>query len=327
LASALYKKIKIPQAVTIGVTTSCQCHCIHCSAKGRSKTVPVLSNKELKSVIRQSIDLGVPNITFTGGEPLLKANLEEIISSVPKEKAITLIFTNALGLTAKRAQSLKKAGLFGVYISLDSADPAEHDLLRGKKGTFQLVKEGVKNALDVGLLVGISTYITRAKALNHDIFPIVDLCAQWGVHVISVFDAIQTGKIIEQKDIMLNKNSRKILLRDTKKIGRKYKGKPQVITQTWTNSGQGFSKFIGCLAANLQFHITAQGDFTPCDFTPLSFGNIREESVKDLWKKMLQHPAYCHRRQTCRMQDLGFRKRYIDSIPRDADLPYPIFKL
>ncbi len=327
LASALFQKL-IPQAVTIGVTTACQCHCFHCSAKGRSKTVPILTTDELKMVTRQCISLGVPNITFTGGEPLLRKDLEEVISSVPKEQAITLVFTNALELTPPRVKSLKEAGLFGVHISLDSVNPSEHDRLRGFEKSFQSVEKGVKNALDAGLLVGISTYVTKEKALNHDVLSIADLCAQWGVHEMTVFDAIQTGELKEGKDdIILNKNARKVLLGDSKKINKKYKGRPRVVTQTWTNSGQGFSRFIGCLAANLQFHITAQGDFTPCDFTPLSFGNIREEPLKDLWEKILHHPAYSYRMQACRMQDPDFRKNYIDTIPKGADLPYPISKL
>jgi len=185
----------------------------------------------------------------------------------------------------------------------------------------------VKNALDAGLLVGVSTYVTREKALNHDILPIADLCAQWGVHEMTVFDAIQTGELKEQKDVTLNKSTRKILLGDSKRINKKYKDKLRVVTQSWTNSGQGFSRFIGCLAANLQFHITAQGDFTPCDFTPLTFGNIREEPLKKLWEKILRHPAYCYRKQACRMQDSDFRKKYIDTIPKGAYLPYPISKL
>jgi len=199
--------------------------------------------------------------------------------------------------------------------------------LRGKKGAFLSVQEGVKNALKVGLMVGISTYATREKALKHDILSIADLCAQWGVHEISVFDAIQTGKLKDQEGILLDRKVRQILLDDSNKINQKYKGKLRVVTQTWTNTGKGFSRFIGCLAANWQFHITAQGDFTPCDFTPLSFGNIRKESVKNLWEKILHHPAYCFRKQTCRMQDPDFRSKYIKTIPKNVDLPYSIYKL
>jgi len=326
LSSVLFKR-KIPMAVTIGVTTGCQYHCVHCSARGRSKSRPDLSFNELQRTVQQCLDLGVTNITFTGGEPLLRDGLEQLISSVSPDRAISQVFTNGLALTPARAKSLKDAGIFGVQISLDSADPAEHDCLRGLDGAFRTVEEGVRNALDAGLLVGISTYATRQSALRHNIIPIADLCSQWGVHEISIFDAIQTGGLSNQEDITLDRISRKALHKDSLLVNRKYQKIPRVITQNWTNSGSGFSRFIGCLAANRQFHITAQGDFTPCDFTPLSFGNVRTESVKSLWEKLITHSAYCKHQLSCRMQDLFFRKQYIDKIPENADLPYAISDL
>jgi MoaA/NifB/PqqE/SkfB family radical SAM enzyme len=326
LSSVLFKR-KIPMAVTIGVTTGCQYRCIHCSAKGRSKSRSDLSLDELRRTVQQCLDLGVANITFTGGEPLLRDDLEQLISSVSPDQAISQVFTNALALTSERARSLKDAGIFGVQISLDSADPAEHDRLRGFDGAFRAVEEGVQNALDAGLLVGISTYATRQNTLNHNLIPIADLCAQWGVHEISIFDAIKTGGLSNQEDVTLDKISRKVLRKDSLLVNKKYQKIPRVITQSWTNSGSGFSRFIGCLAANRQFHITAQGDFTPCDFTPLSFGNVRTESVKSLWEKLIRHPAYCQHQLSCRMQDQFFRKQYIDKIPENADLPYAISDL
>jgi MoaA/NifB/PqqE/SkfB family radical SAM enzyme len=144
------------------------------------------------------------------------------------------------------------------------------------------------------------------------------------VHEISVFDAIEVGGLRGRKDEMLDQKAREVLLEDNRTANKKHPKKPRVITQTWTNSGRGFSRFIGCLAANWQFHITAQGDFTPCDFTPLSFGNVRSESIRNLWEKLLRHPAYHERTLSCRMQDPAFRKQYIDTIPDDAELPYQI---
>jgi len=319
----LFKKM-IPMAVTIGVTSGCQYHCIHCSTEGRSKSPPNLSFNELRRTVQQCLDLGVTNITFTGGEPLLRDDLEQLIASVPHDQAICQVFTNASKLTTERAESLKDAGTFGVHISLDSPDPNEHDRLRGVDGAFHAVEKGVRNVLDAGLIVGISTYATRQSALDHKLMPLADLCSQWGVHEISVFDAIKTGGFSYREDVTLDREARKVLLKDSLLVNKKYRKIPRVITQTWSNSGKGFSRFIGCLAANRQFHITSKGDFTPCDFTPLSFGNVRTESVKSLWEKLLRHPAYCKRSLSCRMQDPFFRKEYIDKIPKDADLPYVI---
>jgi MoaA/NifB/PqqE/SkfB family radical SAM enzyme len=323
LSTMLLKRI-IPMAVTIGVTTACQCHCIHCSTLGRSKSRPTLSLDEIQRTVRECVELGITNITFTGGEPLLRDDLERCIASVSPDKAVTQVFTNALLLTPERAKSLAASGAYGVQISLDSPDPAEHDRLRGVDGAFTAVEKGVRNALDAGLLVGISTYATKQGALRHDIVRLMSLCSEWGVNEVSVFDAIEVGGLRGQKDAVLDRESRRLLLEDCRAANRIYQTKPRVIPQSWTNCGKGFSRFIGCLAANWQFHITAQGDFTPCDFTPLSFGNVRTESIKALWEKLLSHPAYRKRMSRCRMQDPAFRKRYIVTIPDGAELPYYI---
>ena len=122
-----------PMAVTIAVTGRCQCACPHCSATMGPERRSEMTTGELRRVVAEALDLGVQVVTFTGGEPLLRDDLEEVVASVPREQAVTLAFTNALLLDTRRARSLKQAGLFGIHISLDSPDPAEHDRLRGPR--------------------------------------------------------------------------------------------------------------------------------------------------------------------------------------------------
>ena len=73
-----------------------------------------------------------------------------------------------------------------------------------------------------------------------------------------------------------------------------------------------------------QAYITAYGDVTPCDFTPLCFGNIRKEPLKVIWRRIREHPAYYAKNMRCRMQSTWFRKRYIHKIPEGSKLPYPV---
>jgi len=72
--------------------------------------------------------------------------------------------------------------------------------------------------------------------------------------------------------------------------------------------------------------MTAYGDVDPCDFTPLTFGNIRDESLPAIWQRMLDHDAYRERCTHCRIQDSDFREQYIDHIPTGALLPWPACK-
>lgn len=323
ISTLIYKR-PVPLAATIGITGQCQYSCKHCSASGRDPKRSDMSYKEIRRVIDECLALGVSNITFTGGEPLLNKDITRLIASVPGELAVTQVFTNAATLSSSMIAELKSAGLYGLQISLDSADPIEHDQMRGFKGAFAAVGEGAREAREKGLLVGISTFATRDRIERGFLPDLASLVQSWGVSEITVFDAIETGSLREKNEFLIDKISRRRLIADMKIINRRYRNKLRVVTQSWTNSGQSFSRFIGCLAAKFQIHITAQGDLTPCDFTPLSFGNIRESSVGELWHGLTSHPAYQWQALTCRMQNPDFRKQYIDTIPEGTYIPYRI---
>ncbi len=251
----------------------------------------------------------------------MRNDLEALISSIDMDKAVVQVFTNGLRLDSQRAASLKAHDVYGVQISLDSPNRAEHDRLRGVEGAFRAVERGVKSALEAGLLVGISTYATRESVLHKSLSGIAGLAAAWGAHEVSVFDVIPTGKWLRRDDLILDEESRRDLMKEAKRLNKKYQGRTRVVTQSWTNSGVGFAKSFGCLAGNYQFHVTPYGDFTPCDFTPLSFGNARTAPIGQLWKTVAKHPAYCRHADKCRMQSMSFRKQYIHRIPEGATLP------
>jgi len=316
-----------PQAATIALNYDCQCNCIHCSIPSVSTESPILSTEEVEKIIKESVHLGVTHFTLTGGEPLLRDDLEDCVSFVPKSKAVIQVFTNGLAVDAERAAKLKAAGLFGLIISLDSPDPEEHDRLRDTKGCFRAAERAVRYAREAGLMVGLSTYATNQSSHEGKLTTLAALAADWGVHEITVLDVIPTGRLISRDDLLLTEESRQILMREGRAIYRKYRGRPRIVTQTFAGSGFGFAKSIGCLAGSYEFHVTAYGDFTPCDFTPLKFGNVRTESLAQLWNRLTNHPVYCQHASKCRMQTPEFRERYIHKIPGHALLPFPITEI
>jgi MoaA/NifB/PqqE/SkfB family radical SAM enzyme len=319
--------LRTPRAVTIAVTHQCQCRCIHCSAEDYSATGEPLSAEEIERIVSEGIALGLTNVTFTGGEPLLREDLEALIGYVPEEKAVSEIFTNGALLDADRAASLKAAGLQAVKLSLDSPDPFEHDRLRQRAGAFREVERGVQSALEAGLLVGLSTYATNESIQRGRLTELASLAAEWHVHEVTVFDVIPTGRLLHQDDSLLSEEARKALMKEAGTFNREFGNRPRIATQSWTNSRSGFASYFGCLAGTYQFHVTPYGEFTPCDFTPITFGNIRSESVESLWQKLGDHPAYREHRRKCRMQSPAFRQKYIHPIPEKAPLPYPIQNL
>jgi MoaA/NifB/PqqE/SkfB family radical SAM enzyme len=98
---------------------------------------------------------------------------------------------------------------------------------------------------------------------------------------------------------------------------------PKIVTMSYVNE----TDIIGCFGAKYQIHITHDGYVTPCDFTPLHFGNVRKEPLRAIWNRMRAHPEYRKKTVSCRMQDAEFRRKYIKKIPADAALPYPIDRI
>ena len=316
-----------PVAMTFAVTYRCQCTCSHCSAGDHiRKDVQELSIDEAKKLIDDSQDLGVTIFAFTGGEPLLRKDIFEIISHVDQRKAMPLLFTNGSLLTDENVERLAKAGLYSLFVSLDSPDPQEHDRLRGMPGLFQKALHGIEKMKSKGVFVGISSYATRTGTAKGQYKKMHRLAAELGVHNLLLFDCVPTGKMLKDTSEMLTREQREEIYKYSSTVF-KNGTIPPVSSQAWQNSLEAYLAGIGCLAGNIQYYVSAYGDMAPCDFAPLAFGNIREEPLKIIWKKMIRHPAYNHRAQFCRMQHHRFRQCYIDPIPDGAILPYPIEKL
>ncbi|MDD1704488.1 MAG: GTP 3',8-cyclase MoaA [Methanoregula sp.] len=132
----------------VSLTPQCNLSCIYCHREGEKKTGTQLSTGEIAEIIRTAVHFGIRSVKFTGGEPLLREDLLDIIRSVPAGVE-TSITTNGT-LLADLAADLRKAGLRRVNVSVDSLNPETY---RRITGTDKLgdVLEGIAAALDAGL--------------------------------------------------------------------------------------------------------------------------------------------------------------------------------
>ena len=309
-----------PTTCTLQVTARCQLDCVHCSAaRFKTRERKELTTEEWASVIRQSADIGIYNIVFTGGEPLLRKDICDLISAVDPTRANAMMFTNGLLLTEETVTRLREAGLFSVMVSLDDPRPEEHNRRRGRENGFQEATAGIKNALEAGLLVGVSTYAAPDDVHSGRIEQMIEFGRELGVDEVTVFDVVPTGKLLplEQKQLLSDEDKDRLI--EMERHYNELEEYPHIITQALINGPQG----AGCFAAYVQYYMTTYGDVTPCDFTPLTFGNIRDDSLADIWDRMLAHPAYCKHSDHCRMQDPDFRAKYIDEVPEEGLLPWP----
>ncbi|MBN2736194.1 MAG: radical SAM protein [Spirochaetales bacterium] len=269
-----------PISFFLSLTKRCVLNCHHCSAKGR-ESGKELSTASWKKIIHEIQAMGTSIIGFTGGEPLLREDLEEIISSV-SSKSTTYLFTCGKGLDKPRAASLKKAGLFAAGISLDSAIAEEHNKCRGVKGAFEAAIEAIKNSRAAGLYTMIQTVILKKDLSKQHFFSICCLARDLGVHEIRVLEPIKSGRFfMDSPNIFYTSQDRKKLIALHHQANR-VRGFPKISTFANTESDNKY----GCGAGIQHSYINHNGDLYPCDFVPMCFGNAEKNNLKELWDRM-----------------------------------------
>jgi len=132
----------------VSLTPKCNLSCIYCHREGENLPGGTLSGAEIAEVLRVAAGFGIRSVKFTGGEPLLRPDLIEIIKSVPDgmESSITTNGTLLAGLAA----DLKQAGLRRVNVSIDSLDPATYKKIAGTDRLADVL-EGIDAAIATGL--------------------------------------------------------------------------------------------------------------------------------------------------------------------------------
>ena len=272
---------KIPGVVNIAITHKCRYNCWHCSAAPKKgKDLPL---ETIKNAIKTFQDMGTSTFSITGGEPLLREDLPEIIKSIDDRSSV-FMFTTGYGLTEEKAKELKKVGLFGLMISLDHYTPEIHDKLRGYNGAYDIAIQGIKNAQKANLYAGLSCVITKEMLQKNEVWKILEIAKKLSVKEIMMFEPTPVGNLFETDDCILTAKERKQLIEYHKILNKKWKYKkyPRVSVFPYFES----KDFLGCTAGYNIVYIDANGCIRPCDFTPLLFGNIQEEPIEDIWQKL-----------------------------------------
>ena len=155
-----FSKDKKP-VVVWNCTRTCNLKCEHCYAQSDGKVYPQLSTEEAKAMIDDLAAFGAPVLLFSGGEPTMRPDLLELMRYAKDACMRVVISTNGTLITKQMAADFAEVGLSYVGVSFDG-DPETHDRFRGVKGSFDRAIEGLHNAQDAGIKVGLRFTINRA---------------------------------------------------------------------------------------------------------------------------------------------------------------------
>ncbi|HPU29188.1 MAG TPA: 12,18-didecarboxysiroheme deacetylase [Syntrophorhabdaceae bacterium] len=187
-----FSKDKKP-VVVWNMTKRCNLRCIHCYAQAEHEGYEgnELTTAEGKKLIDDLATFGVPVILFSGGEPLLRKDLPELVDYAVKKGLRAVISTNGTLISRKMAKIFSDSGLSYIGVSLDGIGDA-NDAFRGKKGAFEKALNGIRNAKDAGIKVGLRFTI---NIRNYKEIPkIFDLVEKEQINRVCFYHLVYAGR-------------------------------------------------------------------------------------------------------------------------------------
>jgi radical SAM protein with 4Fe4S-binding SPASM domain len=276
----------VPLVVSWNVTLKCNLKCAHCYINAaETELADELSTDAAKMLIHQITEVSRPLLILSGGEPLLREDIYEIIRYGADRGLRMGMGSNGMLIDDETTKRLEDARMETVAISLDSSIPEQHDEFRGVKGCWQHAVDAIKSLKKSKIQVQVNSTVTLQ---NYDeVDDIMALAEELGVDNFHLFFLVPTGRGTDIEDITPKMYEDMISSTLAKIPKYKLNVKPSCAPQFMRVSkeqGVDMSRWVrGCMAGLYYCRIYPSGEVTPCPYLPLNLGNIRDKAFKDIW--------------------------------------------
>lgn len=285
----------VPVHVVWEITLSCNLKCQHCGSRAGKRRPNELNTEEALSVIDQLAALGTREITLIGGEAYLRRDWLQLVERIAHHGIRCGMQTGARALTRKRLEDGKRAGLFGIGVSLDGMEDL-HDRVRGVKGAWQEGVRAIETAKELGLGASCNTQIgaetiDQLEPLFHKLIQVG--ASHWQLQItVAMGNAVENDHLLLQPYRVLELMpllarlytegvSRNFLLTFGNNLG--YFGPYEHL---WRGFGDERLHWSGCAAGQNVIGLEADGTIKGCPSLATEGyggGNVRDDTVADLW--------------------------------------------
>jgi len=302
-----------PFAIAWEVTRACAFACVHCRADAIPQKDPLeLNTDEGFRLIDQLAEFGSPILIFTGGDPMMRRDLFDLIAYATRKGLRCSLTPTATALpTLKRLREAKEAGIRRIALSLDAPVPEVHDEFRKVEGSWQRTMDILHRAEEVGLSVQVNTTVT---SFNLELLPeMVPFIEEVGAVQWSVFFMVPTGRA--QAEIMISpeehervfnwlydlSNEAPFDIKGTaapmyRRVAIERRKAEVGDKKEVTFQGAGFQYADGLNRprkgvndGNGFLFISHIGEIQPSGFLPVTAGYVREDDVVDVYRN---HPIF-----------------------------------
>lgn len=294
---------KSPFLVIWETTQACDLACRHCRASAQCERSPrELSTAEALRVVEQIRAMGDPLLVFTGGDPLKRPDLFELIDASVKSGLRTTVTPSATPLLTPWAiRRFHEHGISRMAVSLDGVTAEKHDGFRGVDGSWALTMRALRTAREIGLETQINTTVTRHNL--EDLEAMARIVGEEGAKLWSVFFLVVTGRASLEDDLSAEEyeevfdrlyqigrtaafdiktteaqHYRRFVAQRKKAEGvggPLVSGGGSIARQAGINDGKGF------------LFISHTGEIFPSGFLPVSAGNVRDVDPSDAYRNSL----------------------------------------
>ncbi|MBA3961908.1 MAG: pyrroloquinoline quinone biosynthesis protein PqqE [Chthoniobacterales bacterium] len=273
-----------PYALLAELTYRCPLHCPYCSNPTSYPTRDDLVTAEWVRVLREAAALGIMHVGFSGGEPLLRRDLADLVAAARESGLYTNLITSGLGLEERRARELRGAGVDSAQVSFQ-ADFAElADKIAGTKAHHRKL-EAVRAIRDAGIALSLNVVLHRATI---DRLPeIIEFAASRKAERLELANVQYYGwGFLNRTQLLPTREQIEVALRVATEAKKRYAGEMEIF-YVLPDYYETYPK--PCLGGWGQRYLTVNpaGDVLPCptagSIPGLQFENIRERPLAWIW--------------------------------------------
>ncbi len=327
---------RAPFTIAWEVTRACAFVCRHCRAEAQPRRHPdELTAEEAFNLIDQIKELGDPILVITGGDPMMRRDLYDILAyAVQKGLRTSLTPTTTRLASANALARVKDSGVRRVALSIDGPTAESHDAFRGFSGSFQIAQRIGRDVVAAGLSLQINTTVSRYNL--HLLDDMTQMVADLGAVQWSVFFLVPTGRgkvadmisAQEHERVFhwlydLSKRAsfdikstaapayRRVVIEREREEGYPA-GVAGEMPRTLAGAGYRYADGLDRPAQGVNdgkgfCFVSHIGDVCPSGFLPLSAGNVRQQTVADIYRHA---PLFRDLRQPDRLKGRCGRCRY-----------------
>jgi radical SAM protein with 4Fe4S-binding SPASM domain len=276
------------------LTRRCNLECAHCyiSAGPRESAVGDLSTDECLRIAGEILAVNpAPLFILSGGEPLLRDDLETIASFASSRGATVVVGTNGTLLTDARIESLVAAGVTGVAVSVDSLDAHRHDAFRHGAGALEATSAAIDRLREHRLDFIVQTMVTRRT--RAELGQLVDWAAERGAVSFNAYFLVATGRGARLSDLTADEYESaltELVAHHRRHLGRmmvRAKCAPhfmRLVHQLAPDSPIA-DYSTRCPCGTQYCRITPDGHLTPCPYIPTAAGDLRTQGFAEIWRE------------------------------------------